>query len=349
MATKRKDGRWQTILRRPAQSGQKTTALYFYGSTSEEAEQRKAEFLADTDGADAGDTRTVDGYIRYVWAPTVETRTVKTKETYEWALSHILPAFGHLDLEDVTRTHVQLWVNGLARNLAAKSVKDIFSLLKGIFQLAFDLGRVERTPCLRIALPEIPPTSATILSLQESMDLFNAAQGTVAWRPIYVASTLGLRKGEACAIRYSGIRNGVLKVEKQMQRQKGHGVVEKAPKMHQVRAIPLPEDVAKQFKEFRTSSDFICPNSIGAFLDPENINPPMRTALKACGLPQVTFHSLRKSACTNLVSLGTPLPVVMRIFGWTQIETLLEVYNQVRDDQVRDAMDRLQKMLMTVE
>ena len=119
--------------------------------------------------------------------------------------------------------------------------------------------------------------------------------------------------------------------------------------MHHVRTIPLSDNVAEQFAAFRTSSDFICPNSIGAFLDPENINPPMRTALKACGLPHVTFHSLRKSACTNLVSLGTPLPVVMRVFGWTQIETLLEVYNQVSDDQVRDAMERLQKALITLE
>ena len=70
----------------------------------------------------------------------------------------------------------------------------------------------------------------------------------------------------------------------------------------------------------------------------------MRTALKASGLPHVTFHSLRKSACTNLVSLGTPLRVAMRNFGWTQIETRLDVYNQVRD-----AMDGPQKMLTTVE
>lgn len=68
-----------------------------------------------------------------------------------------------------------------------------------------------------------------------------------------------------------------------------------------------------------------------------------RAARRAGIREKIGFHALRRSGATNLLRSGVPLKVVQQVGGWKRPDVLLECYQEVTQDDLRAAVDRLAK------
>lgn len=68
----------------------------------------------------------------------------------------------------------------------------------------------------------------------------------------------------------------------------------------------------------------------------QSLGRRFREALEAAGLPAVTFHGLRHSAASQLLSLGAPVTTVQKRLGHARASTTLDIYShQLPGDQER--------------
>jgi integrase len=64
------------------------------------------------------------------------------------------------------------------------------------------------------------------------------------------------------------------------------------------------------------------------------------------GVPECSFHDLRKSYCTNLAG-AVPLHVVQELAGHADIRTTRKHYLKVRDEQIDLARRALEEVMQT--
>jgi len=70
-----------------------------------------------------------------------------------------------------------------------------------------------------------------------------------------------------------------------------------------------------------------------------NVRRDFRALCEAAKVPVCTFHSLRKSCCTNLLEGRVAPHAVQKIMGHSSIETTINFYSKVRRDQIAVARD----------
>lgn len=79
--------------------------------------------------------------------------------------NHTLPAFGHLPLSRIDRTQVQAWIRLLAdARLGPRTIATLYGVFAAILRSAALDGRLPRTPCTGIHLPEPHRTTVRILN-----------------------------------------------------------------------------------------------------------------------------------------------------------------------------------------
>ena len=65
-----------------------------------------------------------------------------------------------------------------------------------------------------------------------------------------------------------------------------------------------------------------------------------KPALERCGLQVVGFHSLRHTTASLLISQGTPITTVSKIWGHASTQMTLDVYGHLFEDDATMYVDR---------
>ena len=79
------------------------------------------------------------------------------------------------------------------------------------------------------------------------------------------------------------------------------------------------------------------------------IKRSFRPLLVKAGVPQITFHCLRHSTASLLLSLGIHPKIVQELLGHSQITLTLDTYSHVLPSLQGEALDRLGALLTTAE
>lgn len=140
--------------------------------------------------------------------------------------------------------------------------------------------------------------------------------------------TIGVRVGEACAVRWQDIDltagQETVTICGTITRQTGVGLVRGEPKTRDSnRVIPLPLRTvallrrrARWFKGSPSAPVFGAPMT-GTWRDPSNTNADLRELLDSVGLTWATPHTFRRTVLTKLGDDGVPLRFVANLAGHT--------------------------------
>jgi integrase len=160
----------------------------------------------------------------------------------------------------------------------------------------------------------------------------------------------GARRGELLALQWSDIdwASCVLTVSKSLE-QTAAGLRVKATKSKKPRRFQLSQSAItalkfhqEQQQEHRRlfSSDYqdrglIFAEPNGEYLQPDLISQTVTRRLKKAGIKDASFHSLRHSHASNLLSRGVPLPAVSARLGHADTNVTARVYSHAlpADDQ----------------
>jgi integrase len=275
---------------------------------------------------------------------------------------HLLPALGKSRLAKLTPRDVQEYIAQKRKTHAPASVRLHHSVLHNALNTAVDWGWIARNPADRAKLPKIPKPQRQALDAEPARQLLHAARGD-RWEALYVlALSTGCRIGELLALRWDDVDldRGMLNVQRKLL-YLGKQLIEGGPKSsagrrHVELSRPAVEALrrhrARQAEQrLQVGAEWSHPDLVFTtpFGKPQRANPItsyyLPRLLAKAGLPKMTFHELRHSAITLMLSRGENISVVAQMVGHSNVAMTLSRYRHILPNEQRGAVDRLGALL----
>jgi integrase len=342
------DGRWVAQV----EAGRNTSGRRRYARavrrTRREAQAalKGLQRAADA-GLTPGQASTVDTYMAW-WLAHVVKGTVAdtTLDRYEQvARMWITPGVGGIRLNRLTPAHVQAMLARLEeQGLSPKSRTLARTVLARALRWAEQTQVVGRNVARLVDGPKGARKVSDALTAAEALAVLAQARGDRLEALAVVALRLGLRRGEALALRWDDVDLDA-----------GELTVTKGKTAGAARTVPLVAGTAAALREHRrrqaaeqlhagplwreTGHVFTTPRG-----DP--VNP--RTALgwwhqltEAAGIGRRRFHASRHTCAVLLLDQGVPLEVVSAVLGHANLSITADVYARVTADAKRRALATL--------
>lgn len=325
-----------------------------YGKTKTEAKQALDAYLNDLRSGKAtmSPKQTVEQYLTHWLEDSRRLRIeLTTLARYRTALhAHLIPAFGYLQLTQLTKERLQqFYAEKLDAGYAPSTIRFIHNVLTSALKDAVADGILLRNVCNYVTLPKQKKHKPHVLNKVQAARLVAAARGHRLWFLIVVGLSTGARLGELLALRWSDFDLDSLRIHirRSVAKAKGVGHVEKEPKTsHGVRKVVLTQaviDAMQEQKEYieqrskRASRwedpDLVFPNRSGKHMRQDQVLNELRDILREAGLStDTTFHDLRHSFATLLFAAGVNPKVVQEALGHSNISITLGMYGDVLPD-----------------
>ena len=228
--------------------------------------------------------------------------------------------------------------------------RHVGGLLNVSLNKAFRLGMIPVNPMLRVELPRIDTTDVCSLTSAEILSLRETCRGDWTFALVETALATGGRRGELLALRWSDLTwmTGALIISKSLE-QTADGLRIKRPKNGKTRSCTLPQsalvalrflhdqqqDWRKSFGRDYKNQDLIFAGPDGDYLKPDLVSQVIVRRMRRAGIARASFHTLRHTHASNLLSRGVPLPAVSARLGHSDTHVTAKVYSHAlpADDQ----------------
>ena len=252
--------------------------------------------------------------------------------------SQLLPNFGTLPLDRITRSHVNRWFDQYSRS-APGGANHALDTLSRILNHAIVYGHITINPTRGVR--RNPGRKMTrFLSKEEIRRLHAVLDACVAERPVNAPTAdiirllllTGCRRGEILNLQWREVGKDILELidSKTGPRTvflspKAKVVIERQPRLGSPWVFPTPFNREK-------------PRSV------DSVDRLWRMARKQAEIEDVRLHDLRHSVASQAVLKGVPLPVVARLLGHSQVSMTLR-YAHVADKEVEAAAERVGRVI----
>lgn len=274
---------------------------------------------------------------------------------------YLIPYLGTHQLTKLTPEHVQIMLNSLHDTGLTRTVEYVRNVLVIALNVAVKWDYVQRNVAALVDAPRVKKQHIAPLTPDQAKRLLETSKGDRLEALYRLALSLGLRRGEVLALRWSedvDFGAKTIRIANQLQRIKGELVFLPPKTAASVRLLPLSpvlidllkehkrrQDEERQGKQWQ-ERDLLFPSTRGTPLDPRNLLRLFKAALVAAELPTTTrFHDLRHSMATFLLAQGESLKVIAKLLGHTQISTTADIYAHVLPELEHAAILRMDKLL----
>ena len=182
--------------------------------------------------------------------------------------------------------------------------------------------------------PKYQPPEVSVYTMEELSKLLDYLTGRWLWLPVYLASKTGLRRGEVCGLQWNDIDfdNGFLMVRRTITAVSSSQLYIRKPKTKKSRRrIDLDQETSDILRGRKAVAKtiWVCeaPRRKGGMPNPWHIVKQMHDACIAAGIESHTFHQLRHTHATVLLSGGVHPKVAAERLGHTKTAITLEIYS----------------------
>lgn len=237
---------------------------------------------------------------------------------YEAIRKWIPDSFNKMELRSITQIEVQDLINNLSKTKSPKSIRNIHGLISAV------LGVFYPSTVLNTTLPQKVRKSSYIPSENDVKRLLDYCEPTEYFVPIYLAS-LGLRRGEICALTIDDLVGNKLTINKDMVQDKNHQyVIKDNPKTDASnREIIIPQKLADRIHEQGYIYKYN-PNAIDNYL---------RRNLPHLDIPVFSLHKLRHFFCSYAHENGFSDATIQSLGGWSTPSVMHEIYRHAMDQE----------------
>lgn len=271
----------------------------------------------------------------------------RTHEQYAYAVGQICEVIGDRRLADLTAAACASVLAPVVEQGHERTAQILHNVMRMAFDDAAALGMLSFSPMAAVKRPrhrvkKVEPFTHEEISALISADSAHAYLWVLLWKT-------GIRRGEACALRWSDVdfKNKTVSVERQAVRTR-RGLVVTEPKSDSgLRTIPIDDACAdllrgqlrKQLAAGRRGDYVISPR--GDLLEPRRVNTLLQAAADAVSIPHAHPHRFRHTFGTDGVSAGVPIRVLQALMGHSEITVTAKYYAAVRPDAISAAHRQL--------
>jgi integrase len=200
--------------------------------------------------------------------------------------------------------------------------------------------------------PKFTPWTGT-----EARHFLKAARDDRLYALYAVALSLGLRRGEALALRWSDIDldTGVIRVRNALHRTTGGLEIGPVKTDGSARTVALPPPCSEALRDHRAHQEaeraaaglrwrdrgLVFTTTLGTPLEPRNLNRHLDRLCERAGVRRIRFHDLRHSCASLLYEQGVPIENIQDVLGHSSPTVTKMIYVEVTDRIQRDAVNRL--------
>ena len=246
---------------------------------------------------------------------------------YEGVLKRNVERLKPLALDEITPQLVQDWVNGLAMEKSAKTVRNIY----GFFTAVMSYHDVD----IKLGKISLPKKTKKFKRLPTAELVLETFKGSEIELPVLLAVWGGLRISEILGMHKADIEGDVLTI-KRVTVTMGSEVItkENAKTYNSNRQIRLSKPMLELISELEAAPD----EPLIPF-NRRQIYGRFKKAMEQKGY-YVTFHDLRHVNASVMAALNVPDLYAMERGGWANSTTLRQVYQQTFTDD-RQKIDRV--------
>jgi integrase len=336
----------------PDSTGKRCTRFVTVRGTKKDAQRELIRLLGAVENGTAVDpsTLTIADHVR-TWLAGDNGLSPKTVERYrELAERQIIPWLGATALQKLRPAQVAEWHGILLRRggvggtpLSPRTVGHAHRVLHRAFELALQLEQVSRNPVHAVPAPKVERVEPEILAAEDLAAMLEALDGHQLHPIVSVALATGMRRGELCALAWGSVDlgRGALKVERSLEETAG-GLRFKSPKTRAGhRSIGLPSTTVELLRDHHAMQlemrmrlgqgrpsvdDLVFPLWDGSPYPPDKLSRDWGNVVRDRKLPKVSFHSLRHSHASALISAGIDIVSVSGRLGHSSPAVTLTVY-----------------------
>ena len=182
-------------------------------------------------------------------------------------IRRILPALGHYKLVELNKDILRAFYDAMRSEqnwktgglLAEKTVEGIHSCLCGILSDAVEAGYITHNPAWRAYRKKGAPQERPVADEETVQRLITAPEGQSLKYEVYFKLILatGMRRGEACGLRWSDIdwRQRALHIRRNVVKLSGQPILVKEPKTRAgVRVVYLSKELCKLLRAWQKES-----------------------------------------------------------------------------------------------
>ncbi|MFF8102663.1 tyrosine-type recombinase/integrase [Streptomyces sp. NPDC016640] len=282
---------------------------------------------------------------------------VRTEDLYRHLLRlHILPAFGGLDLDEITAPRVREWRAERLRATKAKTtVAKAYRLLKGILETAVDDDLITRNPC-RIKGAGKESAAERRIATVAQVDALADAIG-IRWRlMVYLGAYGPMRPEELAGLRRRDVDVDNLAIRVRVaepERTNGRRAPGPTKSDAGARVVVLPPFLRKEVKRHldwfaeKGTDGLVFVGEKGAAFRRTTFGRKWRRAREAAGLPDgFRFYDLRHTGHTLSTRSGATLRDTMVRAGQSSEKAAL-IYQHSDEDRQREVAAGLDDLVRT--
>lgn len=287
-----------------------------------------------------------------------------TFEKYQTIVDlHLIPYLGNTKLDKISPFDVQKMLAEQSETLSSRTRKDIYHCLQLILNDAVRWDVLQVSPIQNMKSPSAPKKELIVFSESVLPEVFRRiALEPVSHQAVFLLAIVGgLRRSEICGLDISSINftTGYINISKSYVRLNQRPIL-KTTKSNRERHLRLPDFVLSVLSNYRKEIEAAGiqrwePEHKHAFFvqsDGKRIYPTTPThwwgafLAKNDDLPHVTFHGLRHTSASLLISHGIDVDTVSRRLGHSRASTTLNIYTHLiseKDDEILDVFSDIRK------
>ena len=279
-------------------------------------------------------------------------------------IRRILPALGHYKLTELNKESLRDFYDAMRRKknentgdpLAEKTAEGIHSCLCGILSDAVEAGYITHNPAWRAYKKKGGSTERPVADEKTVQRLIAALKNQSLKYEVYYKLILatGMRRGEACGLRWSDIdwRQRALHIRRNVVKLSRQPILVKKPKTRAgVRVVYLSKEMCKLLRAWKkecqwekgqqgseelTQDDYRFRQPNGDPMVPCTFTFRFKKILRENGLPDdLNVHSLRHTNASMLIAQGVDVRTVAGLLGHAQPSTTLDIYSHAFDKNKR--------------
>ncbi|MEV2910827.1 site-specific integrase [Paenibacillus larvae] len=307
----------------------------------------------------------------------------RTLHVYEQNLKNrIVPAFGHLRLNEIKPIHVVNYIHSLEKDgargdrkeggLSASTIQYDHKIITNVLSRAVEWNLIKSNPAASIKKPKVSSKIYMPYDEPEVEQLLRALQEEpYHWRMmITLALTTGMRRGELLGLEWEHIdwENSIVDIEQSLTHSEKGEVIIKSPKTERSRRkVALPSSVLNELKDYYdyrirekenlggawkgcvdvegSQRNFIFSHLDGRPFHHERPSFWFRLFVKRHGLRYIRFHDLRHTSATLLINQGVHAKVISERLGHGNINTTMNTYGHLLRTADKAAADKFENII----
>lgn len=273
---------------------------------------------------------------------------------------HMYPHFQNIRLEDINEIRIRKWMKWLFEKLSSGNAVDSFKLFRQMIRKAIRKRILQYDPFDEIETPKFERKKMEVWTKHDIDKLLSISVNSVYYPVFYLAIATGMRQSEILGLQWDAVNfdNNTISVRSVLDH-KTRQIVEKTKTASSTRSVLVSDECMDMLRKHRikqkerklslgtgyTDSDMVCTTEIGTQIRARNLLRAYYHYIQRAGLKRITFHELRHTHATILLSEGLEPAIIKDRLGHSSIDVTIDIYSHVTSNMQKLAADTIAKVM----